>query len=313
MYCQDVKLKAVQVLNELLIGQTSADRALLERRFAERARGFTQTLEFVKELKALRADARHVYPNHRLRTIGRALKAGKQDFVRHLIGLVISSNTGYGAETRQVCHAFQLDAGHVRLSSERLGRKYYAARNLLLEAGAMQLHHQTGTYTIQNWFHNYFIKAVYGYGPTPQEVQDRMRDRTDLGLLAELEVLKAERKTVGDKDASKVIHIALENSSAGFDIASVRRNRDTEQCKVRLIEVKAVSPRDWQFIFTRNEVRMATQTKSAYFLYLIPVTEGRPNVHHAYIVEDPVEHLQNLEEWQISQGDWIVSKRLPHG
>lgn len=229
-----------------------------------------------------------------------------------VISLAIGSNTGYGEELRQVCHAFQLDTGHVRLTTEWLARKNYAARNLLLEAGAIQLHHQAGTYTIQDWFHNHFIKAVYGHGPTPEEMQDRMRNRADLGLLAELEVLEVERKTVGDRDASKVIHMALENSGAGFDIASVRRNCETEQCKVRLIEVKAVNARDWQFRFTRNEVRRATETKNAYFLYLVPVMEGRPNVDHAYIVEDPVEHLLNLKEWQVSQGDWIVSKRFPH-
>lgn len=83
IYCQDVTLDSVQVLTELLIDQTTVDRALLERRFTERARGFNQTLEFVKELKALRADTRYVYSNHKLRAIGESLQASEQDFAKH--------------------------------------------------------------------------------------------------------------------------------------------------------------------------------------------------------------------------------------
>ena len=93
-----------------------------------------------------------------------------------------------------------------------------------------------------------------------------------------MQVFEHEREIVGHRNAAKVIHIAMENTNAGFDIASIRREKETGQLCIRKIEVKAVSPKEWAFTLTRNEIRVATESKDAYFLYLVPVIEGKPEV-----------------------------------
>ena len=160
------------------------------------------------------------------------------------------------------------------MRSEGLRREYYAARNILLEGGAIRLEHQTGVCTVSSWFHSDFIRALFTHGTTPQALDDILRGRKDIGLSAELAVVDLERQILGRGDASNVIHIALDNISAGFDIASIRRQPHTDQLTARLIEVKAVSPTDWKFTFTPNEVRVATENWGAYYLYLVPCSKG---------------------------------------
>ena len=309
---EGVTLEAARVLVDLLTETTAADKGLLQRRFAERARGFNETLKYLERMQALKLEGQYIYPDQGLEPMKEALRTGKQEFMKYLTRLGTASTTGYGREIRKVCHAFRLEGGQAQMRSEGLGREHYAARNILLEAGAIRLHHETGICTINAWFHRDFIRTLYTHGTTPQELDDLMRDRSDIGFAAELEVLKSERRIVGERDASNVIHVALENTSAGFDIASIRRQQNPDQLTVRLIEVKAVSPRDWKFIFTRNEVRVATEHQSAYFLYLVPVVKGLPDVDQAYVLENPVENLLNADEWCIKQGDWNVRRRVHH-
>ena len=309
---EGVTLEAARVVVELLADTTAADKGLLQRRFAERARGFNETLKYLEGMQALKPEGQYIYPKQGLEPMKEALRSGKQEFMKYLTRVSTASSTGYGREIRKVCHAFRLEDGQAQMRSKGLGREHYAGRNILLEAGAIRLHHKTGNCTISAWFHSDFIRALYTHGTTPQELDDLIRDRSDIGFAAELEVLKSERRIVGERDASNVIHIALEDTSAGFDIASTRRQQETDQLTVRLIEVKAVSPGDWEFILTRNEVHVATENKSAYFLYLLPVVKGQPDVDQAYIIENPIDNLLNADEWCIKQGDWNVSRRVHH-
>ena len=214
---------------------------------------------------------------------------------------------------REVVRAFRLEGGQAWLQPEDLRGKYYAARNILLEAGALQVDHQTGTYTINNWFYREFVRVRYAYGVTPENLVERLKERGEIGLEAELKVFEYERDAVGKRDLVNVIHIALENTNAGFDIASTRREKDTDKLLFRMIEVKAVSSSDWGFTLTRNEVRVATESKDAYFLYLVPVIEGEPTVTNMIVVKNPVMELMKQDQWTIVEGDWRVSRKQRYG
>ena len=85
----------------------------------------------------------------------------------------------------------------------------------------------------------------------------------------------------------------------GYDIASFRhaRGRVTE---VRMIEVKAVSYRDLTFFLTRNEYETAKGHPGEYFLYLVPMRNGRPEVAGLEKIRDPIlSVIQNRQEWSI--------------
>ena len=309
---EGVELESARHLVELMLGKASTERKLLQRRFGERARGFNEALNYLEAIQALRVEGQSIHSGKHLELMKEALALSRQDFMKCLIRISIASASGYGREIREVCRAFRFEEGKAQMKSERLGREHHAGRNILLEGGAVRIDHKSGICTISNWFHSDFIEVLYAHGTTPEELNDLITDQSDIGFAAELEVLKFERYIVGDKDANKVMHIALQNTNAGFDIASIRRQKDTDQLTVRLIEVKAVSLKDWNFVFTRNEVRVATENKSVYFLYLVPVVKGQPRMDQAYVLENPVDNLLEADEWRVAQGDWKVCRKVHH-
>ena len=79
---------------------------------------------------------------------------------------------------------------------------------------------------------------------------------------------------------------------------------------MRLIEVKAVSLKDWGFTFTLNEIRTATESKDAYFLYLVPVVRGEPDVDGMLVLRDPMATLDESGQWIVEHGDWKVRKAV---
>ena len=176
----------------------------------------------------------------------------------------------------------------------------------------MLLDHRDGRYEINGWFYGDFIKARYAHGSTPAMLRNEIRDKEDIGFAAELKVLEFERQTVGSQDAPNVIHIAQQNTNAGFDIASIRRGNEDGRLNLRMIEVKAVSPRNWAFTLTKNEVRVAAENKNTYFLYLVPVKKGTPIVSETEMIQNPIRELSHNMGWTIEKGDWSVSRKTSH-
>ena len=308
-YWEGLTLRSVEVLVDVLRDHGQLEWQVAERRYGERARGFGEAVRFLERTGAVEADGGYIEPDRVFRGLVGALSTGRREFGRYVIRTVLKSNNEYGKELRTVCSAFALESGRVRIKRGRIGAEYYAARNVLLEASALQLHHSTGDYSVSTWFHTDFIRTIYSKGLSPEQLKKRKGDQADIGFAAELEVIGLEQKTVGDRDANLVVHIAMENTAAGFDIASVRRDVITGEVRVRLIEVKAVNPRDWAFVFTRNEVQTATENGSSYFLYLVPIRNGVPQTCEVRVIENPVEELMSEHVWRIEQGDWNVSKR----
>lgn len=309
---EGVSLEAAQVLVELIADNPTVERELLERRFSERVHGFEETLKFMGGMQAIAERGREVRRAESLDGMQEALRAGERPFIEYITRLCVVSGTRYGREMRGVLKAFRLEEGQARLESEDLRGELYAARNILLEAGAVQLDHEVGTYTINNWFYREFVRARYAHGTTPDNLHNIVKDQAEIGLAAELQVFEHERETVGQRDAANVVHIALENTSAGFDIASTRREEDTDKLRIRMIEVKAVSPREWAFTLTRNEVRVATESKEDYYLYLVPVIDGKPVVAQMDVIQNPVRVLSHGDEWTIEEGDLRVTRTVRH-
>ena len=309
---EGVSLESAQVLVELIAGYTAQEKELLKRRFSERARGFEETLKFMEGMQAICERGREIRRAGRLDSMQEALRAGERPFIEYITKLIIESPTRYGREMREVLKAFRLERGKAWVGAVNIRGEHYAARNILLEARAIHLDRETGTYTINNWFHREFVRALYTHGTTPDSLENVLKEQAEIGLAAELRVFEHELEIVGHRDATMVIHIATENTSAGFDIASTRREEGTDQLRLRMIEVKAVSPKDWAFTLTRNEIRVATEHKDTYFLYLVPVIEGKPEVTNMHVVQNPIKGLRAMDEWTIREGDWNVSRVIRH-
>lgn len=307
---EGVSLEAIRVFVELFKSRVTMEIELLERRFEEQAKEFEKTLMLMEAMQAVSRNGRNIRRASGLGEMDEALEEGQQKFLEHMAKLFIRSKTEYGDEMRALLGAFQVKEGLARLGPRDLEGRHHAARNILIEAGAIQLDHDTSVYTIEHWFYCEFIKARYSYGTTPQKLQEIIEGQVEIGALAESRVFDYERKVVGKQDADKVVHVALDNSGAGFDIMSVRRKREGDQPYLRMIEVKAVSMLDWEFTLTNNEIRVAEEYGSIYFLYLVPIIEEVPAIDKMEVIQDPIKELLHSKKWNIENRDWKVRRKI---
>ena len=310
---EGVNLEAVSTLVELIGEREVVERKLLERRFQERAQDFDVTLGFMNALRALAIGRGNVRCTRGFRDMRDALGKGKRAFAQYIAILTAESRTDFGNEIQAVIRKFDLKGGQAQVASGGLGGIHYSTRNFLLETGVLHFDYRSSTYRIEGWFYRTFVKTRYTRGPTPEQLNEMLQDQATIGRAAELAVCKYERKIVGYRDAKCVVHVALENAGAGFDIASVRRKEETNEFYLRLIEVKAVGLKDWSFTLTENEVQIARENEDSYFLYLVPVTNGKPEIERMNVIRNPAKYLLDESLWKVESGDWNVCRVNHYG
>ena len=289
------------------------DISLIERRFRERAIGFDRTAGTLVSIEVLRHVSNGICGGRAYTGARAALDAGDQAFCKFIVGRLSVVDSALGCDVRETLAAFRFDDGYATARMRALAGKHYLARDLLLESGAIRRDNEDGSFRIQDWFFDQFVTLRFGIGTDPDALDSKLAKQTELGLKAELAALTFEQSIVPDADRSTVVHISQFNVGAGFDIASTRRDEGTNHLRLRLIEVKAVSEQDWAFTFTRNEVSKAAESGDVYFLYLIPVIRGRPTVGRMQVVQDPVGNLQQDEQWDVQEGDWLVQRTKTYG
>lgn len=306
----DFTLLSISLMVKLMANRAQIGESTLERRFREGARGFAQTKSLLKSLRVLETEGQFVKPSPNLTELFDAMGIGEDVFARLLVRLIERSRGQFGEELRRIFAAFRLERGEPALWVAAFPDERFAMRNLLIELGVIHVDHGKERYLIGSRFFDTFIQSRYSRGVSPKALASDLMRKDELGLRTEKRVVETEKDIVGEVHGQMVRHVSLENSAAGFDIASVRVNENTGHCCLRLIEVKAVSPKDWRFTFTMNEIRTATENKDAYFLYLVPIVQGEPNVGGMVVLRDPIDTLSNSAGWIIQHGDWKVRKAV---
>ena len=303
-----VSLESAGVLVALIADRPRLEEAVLARRYREQAVYFDETLAFMAALGAVKRERRFIVRRPRLDEMLAALRVGMPTFYDCVAGIVVQSSTRYGEEMRRALNACRLDDGIGWLRQTDTGGDQYAVRNLLMEADAIRLDNDRGEYRISDWFFGHLVKARYSRGTSPAQLRNIQQQQAQLGLAAEKAVLAYEKRAVGPRDAPEVVHIALSNVGAGFDIASLRRDSETGERRFRMIEVKAVSMDGWRFGFTKNEIDVARENGGHYFLHLVPVKGGKPSVADMEVIRDPARLLEEDGNWQIENGGWNVRR-----
>ena len=305
-----VSLKSAHVLVDLITNKSRVEKTILERRYRERALDFEEALLFMAALEAITCGSRYISRSTKLDQMQEALQTSEKRFIECIMRLTLNSATEYGTEIRKVLGKFKLEQGKFCLRSHNLNHSQYATRNILMEAGAIELNSKQDKYVVNDWFSPYFVKALYALGTTPDQLIKINRRKEEIGFAAETAVMKYERQIVGRRDSANVVHIALKNTNAGFDIASLRRHARTNESRIRMIEVKAVSPKDWAFTLTKNEIKIAAENTSDYYLYLVPIVGGKPDIANMNVIQDPADVLVCDNRWKIEKGDWNVSRTV---
>lgn len=124
---------------------------------------------------------------------------------------------------------------------------------------------------------------------------ERDEKNRNLGLAGEELVLAYERQWLIDNNlpdlAEQIEHVALSNSSAGYDIKSYDENR-----KEKYIEVKTTrSSKSTAFYISRNEVEISRDLDTQYWIYRVYDLNEKSGQASFYEINGPVENHFNLE------------------
>ena len=186
--------------------------------------------------------------------------------------------------------------------------RYSNLRNLLIELDFVLYNQDEKFYEISDKYLSFFYDQVIDDKISPEKLKQIIKQREEIGKYAELEAVAYERTRLSfSKDLSaKIEHIALEDTSAGYDIKSftVEDNIVSE----RYIEVKAVSAIERKFYMSKNEVEKSRQYGANYYLYLLPVLgKNKFDLNNLLIIQDPSIAVFKSDNWQVTCDQFEIS------
>jgi hypothetical protein len=190
---------------------------------------------------------------------------------------------------------------------ERL--KYSDLRNLFVELGTIKYLPSTDLYKVDSLQIQKFQNASERTRRSMSEEQllKQLENQKTLGTDAELLIIEYEHRRLSAEPslASKVGHTAKSDVGAGYDILSWELHNKEK----RYIEVKAVSPDNFQFYWSKNEIDTALRLGKRYFLYLVPVNSGKFNLSSMEIVQDPHKNVfRDKKHWSKAEKIYTIWK-----
>jgi hypothetical protein len=233
-----------------------------------------------------------------------------------LVQRLLERNTSYRLHINEFFGHFESADGkfEVLMDSEKR-RRFGGIRNLLLELEFLDHDLDKPRYWVSPQYLAAFIDAKSISSTSPLELQDVLRAREKLGHEAELKVLKFESARLRDCPglAKRIKHVASENVGAGYDILSFTEIANCGGFSDRLIEVKAVSPIDFRFYWSRNEIETARVHGPNYFLYLVPVSKNGFDMQKLKIIQNPFKQVYLDNKSWLRQDELVSFVAKPLG
>jgi hypothetical protein len=305
-----LNLAGISALIEIIGTATLRQEQFIRAKYTERAKNFDETLRFLKSIKFIETDGEQL----KLTSIFESDSNTSAGLIRNaLIPRMSTSPTEYQRVLANYLRRFQTESGRIQYRPDLENRLSDAGiRNLLMELGVIEYAHSSGTYTVNSECAEIYLWAKNITGPRDSSATRlAARRRSKLGTFAEEAVLDFERKRVGPKFAHRVEHVAATNPFACFDISSV--TIEGAETIPRLIEVKAVPFRSYEFFWTATEIEAASLLQNKYFLYLIPVIkEGTLDFANLLMIGNAYEAVRrSSQEWEFEENVVWCRKKTP--
>lgn len=293
---QGLEWRNVLELITILRGNKHNKKDFIKRRYSLHASRFRETLAFAVALGAIKEVDGHM----------RALKlfstSDEAKIHAWFIERIFKRRNRYRTRIFRYLRLFYITAGQPTFSPPSESRhKDSHVRNFLMELGIVSYDFKNDLYQISIEYLNPYALAYDSANlQNPEALISANRSRGSLGLAAEKTVVLFEQGRLGSKFADRVKHVAIQNTSAGYDIRSVTIDENGAIIP-RYIEVKAVSISSFQFHWTRNETRVAKRLAEWYYLYLIPLkSDSRFIMNEMKIIANPHSAvLQTPDTWVV--------------
>lgn len=170
-------------------------------------------------------------------------------------------------------------------------------RDLFLELGVLRAEEKDFRISID--FKEIIESKLRGKFISPTALKRKQEKNKKIADDAENLVLLLERKRLRGFPhlLTRVERISLVNAGAGYDIRSFAIPAEYGDPFEISIEVKAVSPMDWKFYWSKTEIGVAQKRGEKYLLYLVPIFEGKPNAEKIKVISNPIDEVLKQEIW----------------
>ncbi len=289
-----ISFREIKILWSILRGLSSTRTDLVRARFLQTGLHYSEVTNFLRQLGFLRVATGQIKRTGDLGETDEEMKSA-------LVQALVARNTFFRTHINEFFGQFESADGNFEiLMDAEKRRRFGGIRNVLLELEFLERDFDQPRYWISPQYLAPFIETKSALVTSPLELQAILRAREKLGRDAELAVLKFERdRLTNRRDLTKRIkHVAAENVSVGYDILSFTEAEGNDRFADRLIEVKAVSPTDFRFYWSRNEVEAARIHGSNYFLYLVPGSKNGFDMQKIRIIQNPFRRVyMNSDSW----------------
>lgn len=297
---EKIRLSHLQILWNIVADTQVRHVSNIKRKYLENAVSFDETLSFLEYLGFLKNDSSQLTPSKHFSSTSYSI----DDFKKLILPALFSVSGDVSEQLRTFLLNFETETSRISFKTTEIEKvKFSDIRSLLLELGFITISSDYITYTVNPSYVDLFVKQVSRRGLTPESLKRKQAENDHIGLLAEDEVVKFEKKRLADilNETNKIEHTSRSNVLAGYDIKSLENYLDDSSNRIdRYIEVKAVSEKDFKFFMSRNELESAKVFGERYYLYLVPVAEKNVfDLDKLVIINNPFKNVYlNEYEWK---------------
>lgn len=292
---EKISWKQVQILCKVIDSSSSFNIKTIKRWYESESVNFEDTLIFLVRTNTVKVKNNKLFLSQNFKKIVGLDEDVKKKFFADLL-LEKNTKKKYLQDFFSNFESSGRYYKFVPTTQERL--KYSGIRNFLIDLNVLEFEPSLCSYSIKKNLVR-FLDHKNKRLPYSQ-FQKILESEKELGLATELFVYKQEKNIFKNRPdiQRKILHVSLMNVMAGYDIKSYEK-QSSGKLKPKYIEVKAVSPHNWKFYWSRNEINKAKHFGNNYYLYLIPVNNGETlNIKISRQIKNPHEKVfLNHKEW----------------
>ena len=170
-----VTFEGAQLLLRLFeeISQPQTDH--IKDRYSEQARGFEEVLEFLEASRIIKTQHGQIHRGQQFVPARDKLKNNPDSYNKFLVELALRLRTRHGEEIRNLLSQFEARKGPPGMATLPSGDMRYIVRNALIEAGIIELDHETGNCEVPVQHHALYSLAKHTQGTRQRNLQSRIR------------------------------------------------------------------------------------------------------------------------------------------
>lgn len=303
---ENISLNNIVTFSDIMNNLSTLKKEFIKNNYSKTASHFEETVKFLKDLNLIKIEKAKILPTLKYKTfLNRFRKSRLQnpitrDFLLDRLLYYKTSITEYLNDYLSFFH--KVGHQYVFIPTTTLRLKYKGLRNFLMDLEFIYLDSSKKKYIVSNKYSIMLTKFKESQLLSLHDFLKIREKKEKIGREAELQIITHEKNRLSQYPllTKNIEHISIKDVQAGFDIKSFENKFDEKGDPIpRYIEVKAVSPWDYNFFWSRNEIEKAKLYKKQYYLYLLPVTNKKEfNLNALKIISDPYSWIYKKEsEW----------------